>query len=275
MSPQFVEPRGGERRRGYQPDTLFDDRSHRHFKGWRFGCIRVRCVGEWSIFSGPQVPRVGDRGQLWEHKPGSVQRHGRMGGMDQSRTGDNKTDIVVIADFWKRTGGIFSPDRDLSGNAFQIPFGGSDFRSFNRPGRVGTWDPQTIDTEDVFRSWRYTATRCEHALAALGTERGDFSILQTRPVLNFRDSPASGLSIPMHIQAPRCRRPKCRQFFPQFGTHYKGGGDYFSYNFAAATPALPPADRQAFYGSFMRDLCDKYLTVFADLNMFAHFTIGR
>ncbi|MEP6585177.1 MAG: TonB-dependent receptor, partial [Candidatus Udaeobacter sp.] len=29
-------------------------------------------------------------------------------------------------------------------------------------------------------------------------------------------------------------------------------------------PALPPADRQAFYGSFTRDLCDKYLTVFAD-----------
>ena len=51
---------------------------------------------------------------------------------------------------------------------------------------------------------------------------------------------------------------------PQFGTHYKGGGDYFFYNFAAFTPALPPADRQAFYGSFTRDLCDKYLTVFTD-----------
>ena len=48
------------------------------------------------------------------------------------------------------------------------------------------------------------------------------------------------------------------------GTDYKGGGDYFFYNFAAITPALAPADRQAFYGSFTRDLCDKYLTVFAD-----------
>jgi hypothetical protein len=44
----------------------------------------------------------------------------------------------------------------------------------------------------------------------------------------------------------------------------KGGGNYFLYNFAAVTPALPPADRQAYYGSFTRDLCDKYLTVFAD-----------
>ena len=52
--------------------------------------------------------------------------------------------------------------------------------------------------------------------------------------------------------------------FPQFGTDYKGGGDYWFYNSAAVTSALPPADRQAFYGSFTRDLCDKYLTVFTD-----------
>ena len=39
------------------------------------------------------------------------------------------------------------------------------------------------------------------------------------------------------------------------------------FNFAAFTPALPPADRQVFYGSFARDLCDKYLTVFADFKI--------
>src|SRR5439155_1492208 len=44
--------------------------------------------------------------------------------------------------------------------------------------------------------------------------------------------------------------------FPQTGTQYKGGGDYFFFNFAAFTPALPPADRQSYYGSFVRDLCD-------------------
>src|SRR5881398_2453967 len=51
-------------------------------------------------------------------------------------TGDDQTDIVVIADFWQRTGGVFSADRDLSANAFQIPWGGGDFRSVNFPGRV-------------------------------------------------------------------------------------------------------------------------------------------
>src|SRR6516165_521891 len=68
----------------------------------------------------------------------------------------------------------------------------------------------------------------------------------------------------MRIQARRIIGPHAIQFQPQTGTDYKGGGDYFFLNFAAFTPALPTADRQAFYGSFMRDLCDKYLTMFAD-----------
>src|SRR5499427_10901585 len=51
-------------------------------------------------------------------------------------TGDDKTDIVVIADFWERTGGLFSRDRDISSNGFFIPFGGFDARSGNEPGRV-------------------------------------------------------------------------------------------------------------------------------------------
>src|SRR5437870_646483 len=48
-------------------------------------------------------------------------------------TGDDKTDIVVIADFWERTGGLFSGDRDLSSNGFQIPFGGFATRSGTSP----------------------------------------------------------------------------------------------------------------------------------------------
>jgi hypothetical protein len=64
--------------------------------------------------------------------------------------------------------------------------------------------------------------------------------------------------------APGIIGSNATQHFPQSGTDYKGGGDYFFLNFAAFTAALPTADRQAFYGSFTRDLCDKYLTLFAD-----------
>src|SRR5205823_50005 len=51
-------------------------------------------------------------------------------------TGDDKTDIVVIADFYQRTGGLFSRDRDISSNGNFVPFGGFDVRSGNEPGRV-------------------------------------------------------------------------------------------------------------------------------------------
>src|SRR4029453_18366250 len=71
--------------------------------------------------------------------------------------------------------------------------------------------------------------------------------------------------------APGIIGPTATQHGPQFGTDYKGGGDYFFYNFGAFTPGLPPADRQAFYGSFTPDLCDKYLTRFSDFNFVRSF----
>ncbi len=170
-------------------------------------------------------------------------------------TGDDKTEIVVIADFWERTGGLFSADRDLSSNAFQIPWGGGDFRSSNEPGRVG----------------------------------GGFVGLRLLPRMFFGPggAPLPGVNTPLPHSAPNAQTspfykdpfvvnpnaypgapgiigPHAAQFRPQRGTDYKGGGDYFFYNFAAITPALPPADRQSFYGSFTRDLCDKYLVLFAD-----------
>ena len=62
--------------------------------------------------------------------------------------------------------------------------------------------------------------------------------------------------------APGIHNPRVQ--LDQTGTKYKGGGDYFYYNFAAVTPALPPGDRQVCYGPFTHDLCEKYLMLFAD-----------
>jgi iron complex outermembrane receptor protein len=43
------------------------------------------------------------------------------------------------------------------------------------------------------------------------------------------------------------------------------------YNFSADTAVVAPADRQYFYGSFDRDICDKFVTVFADFKYFRQF----
>jgi iron complex outermembrane receptor protein len=159
-------------------------------------------------------------------------------------TGDDKTDIVVIADFWERTGGVFSRDRDISANGFFIPFGGFDARSGNEPGRVG--GRRLIPT--LFFS---SNTPPPHSAPNAANSPFYASPFAVNP--NAYPG-APGIIGPNAIQAP----------FPQTGTKYRGGGDYFFFNFAAFTPALPPGDRQVYYGSFTRDLCDKYLTVFAD-----------
>ncbi len=166
-------------------------------------------------------------------------------------TGDDKTDIVVIADFWERTGGLFSRDRDLSANAFYIPFGGGDARSAEEPGRVIN---------------RRLIPRLFFGPGGLPQFGVNTPLPHSAP--NAQTSPF--YKVPRLINpnaypgAPGINNPRTGVFVPQFGTDYKGGGDYFFYNFAAVTPALPPADRQAFYGSFTRDLCDKYLVLFSD-----------
>src|SRR5438034_2137125 len=161
-------------------------------------------------------------------------------------TGDDKTDIVVIADFWERTGGLFSRDRDISSNGFFIPFGGFDNRSGNFPGRVQSF--RLIPS--LFFSDR---TPPPHSAP-------------NRSTSPFYASPYA-VNPNAYPGAPGINNPRTGVIVPQTGTQYKGGGDYFFYNFAAFTPNLPPADRQVYYGSFTRDLCDKYLTVFSDFKV--------
>ena len=166
-------------------------------------------------------------------------------------TGDDKTDIVVIADFWERTGGVFSRDRDISSNAFQLPWGGFDTRSGTFPGNIGGFDfrliPKLFFGPGGLPQFGVNTPLPHSAPNA-----------QTSPF--YKDPFAVNPNA--YPGAPGIHNP--RRQLTQVGTDYRGGGDYFFLNFAAFTPALPPADRQAFYGSFMRDVCDKYLTIFAD-----------
>src|SRR5437899_2787553 len=141
-------------------------------------------------------------------------------------TGDDKTDIVVIADFYQRTGGLFSRDRDISSNGNFVPFGGFDVRSGNFPGRV----------------------------------HGERLI----PSLFFSANAPTPHSAPNVATSPFYTPPGA---VPGIINGTPGDGNYLAFNFAAFTPALPAADRQVFYGSFTRDLCDKYLTIFADFKI--------
>src|SRR5438874_1581555 len=142
-------------------------------------------------------------------------------------TGDDKTDILIIADAYDRAA-IYSRDRNLTSNGQAIPFGSGDFRSSNSPGKIKTNTPADVIGTGVF-------------------------IL--RP----------GLAAPTPHSAPNAQTSP--EYIPRPFDGHNGpffNSDFFAYNFAALTPAIPENDRQSFYGSFTRDLCDKYLTVFAD-----------
>src|SRR5437868_2974564 len=64
-------------------------------------------------------------------------------------TGDDKTDILIIADAYDRAA-IFSRDRNLTSNAQAIPFGSGDFRSSNSPGKIKTNTPADVIGTGVF-----------------------------------------------------------------------------------------------------------------------------
>ena len=135
-------------------------------------------------------------------------------------TGDDKTDVVIIADAYDRAA-IYGRDRNITGNANQNPFGGFDNRSRDFPGFIS--NPE----------------------APLG-----FRLI---PKLFFsRNSP------PPHSAPNVSTSPYYTNNVPS------PDGNFAFYNSAAVTATIPAADRQSFYGSFARDICDKSFTVFAD-----------
>src|SRR5207247_3418112 len=159
-------------------------------------------------------------------------------------TGDDKTDIVVIADFWERTGGLFSRDRDITANAFYIPWGGFDDRDFVGSGTVRNrrllpgmfFGPGGTPLPGV-------NTPLPHSAPNVATS--PFYKTPAYPPFFFGIPKGPGfINRNAYPGAPGIIGPHASQFRPQTGTDYKGGGDYWFYNFAAITPELPPADRQ-------------------------------
>ena len=170
---------------------------------------------------------------------------GEWEGWLKAGTGDDKTDIVVIADFYDRAA-IYSRDRHLDSNAFLIGWGARDFRSGAFPGAIA--GPFRLIPK-LFFSANSPPPHSAPNVATSPFYKNPFVVAP-----NAYPGP------------PGIIGPRARQHRPQtLGNYgYKGGGDYFLYNFLAETPDIPPADRQSFYGSLTRDVCDKYLTVFAD-----------
>ena len=137
-------------------------------------------------------------------------------------TGDDKTDIVVFAEYYDRAA-LFSRDRALSSTADFKRFGGQDKRSNNIASLV-------VD---------------------FSVPEGSFPVFILRP----------GLTTPTPHSAPHASTS------PDYVPFFSAPSALRMFDYAPLTSAIPAADREYFYGSFDRELCDKYLTVFADFKI--------
>ena len=162
--------------------------------------------------------------------------------------GDDKTDILVIADFYDRAA-MYARDRQLDSNVFSVPWGGVDKRPAYSPGRIGAGRFGFRLIPKLFFSANSPPPHSAPNVSISPFYKNPFVIAP------------NAYPGPPGIIGPHAAQHRLQTL----GTYgYKGGGDYFRYNPLAVLPRIPAANRQSFYGSFTRDICDKYLTVFAD-----------
>ncbi|MEP6603154.1 MAG: TonB-dependent receptor [Spartobacteria bacterium] len=150
---------------------------------------------------------------------GSANDAGEERGYLLAGTGDDKTDIVVYAEFYNRAA-LYSRDVHLSSDADFTRFGGTDKRSLNAAGLVA-FIPAGFPFVYQPNLNGGALTPTPHAFPNVGSD-------------------------PQYV--PFFMLPREQQRF----------------NFADLTPALPAVDREYFYGSIDRKICDQYLELFAD-----------
>jgi iron complex outermembrane receptor protein len=151
-------------------------------------------------------------------------------------TGDDKTNIVVYAGIYNAAA-LYSRDSQISHDADKNLYGGFDGRSGNYPGRITS------------RQFLGTAKPG----AAKGSLFGLRSPTPHAASNQFSDSQYTTRS---------------------FAGSSVIGSERALFNFADLTPSVAASDREYLYGSFDRDICDKYLTVFADFEYFRQFWDG-
>src|SRR5881398_2404985 len=93
-------------------------------------------AGVFNIFLVHKFRGVEIGGSYGNTNLGASNDAGEWEGWLKAGVGDDKTDILVIADFYNRAE-IFSRDRDISSNANAVAWGGFDNRSSNHPGHIG------------------------------------------------------------------------------------------------------------------------------------------
>src|SRR5207248_8762505 len=177
-------------------------------------------------------------------------------------TGDDKTDIVVYAEFYNRAA-IYSRDADISSNANFKRFGAGDFRSNFFAGHISTPFLTKVQPDPEHHPDLFDVVPTGDGTVLDPGRRTPTNVPGTHPFA-FYTGPTTGLTAGAADAAVAFnnRNLSAAGFVPR-NTVDRASND-FLFNYAELTPAIPAVDREYFYGSLDRKICDQYLELFAD-----------
>src|SRR5256714_1613980 len=177
-------------------------------------------------------------------------------------TGDDKTDIVVYAEFYNRAA-IYSRDADISSNANFKRFGGEDGRSNFFAGHISTPFLTKVQPDPDHHPDLFDIVPTGDGTVLDPGRRTPTNAPGTHPFA-FYTGPTTGLTAGAADAAVAFnnRNLSAAGYVPR-NTVDRASND-FLFNYAELTPAIPAVGREYFYGSLDRKICDQYLELFAD-----------
>jgi iron complex outermembrane receptor protein len=177
-------------------------------------------------------------------------------------TGDDKTDIVIYAEFYNRAA-IYSRDADISSNANFKRFGAGDFRSNFFAGHISTPFLTKVQPDPKHHPDLFDVVPTGDGTVLDPGRRTPTNVPGTHPFA-FYTGPTTGLSAGAADAAVAFnnRNLSAAGYVPR-NTVDRASND-FLFNYAELTPAIPAVDREYLYGSLDRKICDQYLELFAD-----------
>ena len=186
--------------------------------------------------------------------------------------GDDKTDIVVYAEFYNRAA-IFSRDADISSNADVTRFGSGDGRSNFFAGHISTPFLTKVQPDPEHHPDLFDVVPTGDGTVLDPGRKTPTNVPGTHPFA-FYTGPTMGLTAGKADAAVAFnnRNLSAAGYVPR-NTVDRASND-FLFNVNELTPAIPAVDREYLYGSFDRKICDQSLEVFADFKYVRTFWDG-
>ena len=193
--------------------------------------------------------------------------------------GDDKTDIVVYAEYYSRDA-IYNRDRDISSNADFTRFGGPgahqgelDNRSGDFAGHISTPFLTKVQPDPVHHPDLFDVVPTGDGTVLAPGRKTPTNVPGTHPFAIYT-GPTTGLTAGAADAAVAFnnRNLSAAGYVPRNTVDHASNDFLFNQN--ALTPAMAPVDREYLYASLDRKILDQYLELFSDFKYVRGFWDG-